>query len=222
MCGRYAFTITAAELQAHFDLASVPEFAPRYNIAPSQNAPVVRLEGGRRLARMLRWGLVPRWAEDAKIGHRMINARAESVAVKPAFREAFRRRRCLVPATGFYEWKRMNGRKQPYFIHRKDGRPLTMAGLWEAWRDPTGEILESFTVITTQANAIVAPLHERMPAILPPEAYALWLDEHAADPASLQELLRAPAAEALEAYPVSPIVNNPANDTPACLKRQRA
>lgn len=222
MCGRYALDVDPGILKEHFGLSSTPELARRYNIAPTQPAPIVRCENAGRTLRLLRWGLIPHWAKDVKIGHRMINARAESVASKPAFREAFRLRRCLVPASGFFEWKRENGGKRPFYIHRTDGMPLAMAGLWERWRDPSGEEIESFTILTVPADSRISRLHDRMPCILPADAYDAWLDPDLHGPAALMDLLRAPCTRELEAYPVSPIVNNPAHDSPACVQRQRA
>ena len=216
MCGRFA---QASEPDAiaelfHLPVEAVPIFQPRYNLAPTQPALVLRRHPhtGEKELTFLTWGLIPSWAKDPSIGNKLINARAETLAEKPAFRAAFRRRRCLVPADGFYEWKKVGKEKQPYFIARKDGKPLAIAGLWEHWEAPDGSVIESFTLITTEPNPLVKRLHDRMPAILPEEAFDIWLDP-AADLATLQELLLTPyPAEWLDAWPVSKLVNSPAYD----------
>lgn len=193
------------------------DWAPRYNIAPTQDvAVVVAGERGPRIG-TLRWGLVPYWAHDPAIGNRLINARAESVADKPAFRDAFRSRRCLVLADGFYEWQRTAPGKPkiPVFVRLPDGRPFAFAGLWERWRPPGGEPLYTCTIITTDAAPAVRPVHDRMPVILPPDRRRQWLD-HDAKAADLLALLH-PYAGALDAYPVSTLVNSPENDSPDCV-----
>ena len=214
--------VDPAVLVAEFALGGpLPPLAPRYNIAPTQPvATVIRApdaEHNRLL--LMRWGLVPRWAKDRRIGARLINARAETVHQKPSFREALRRRRCLVVADGFYEWqKSASGARQPYFITLKERRPFGFAGLWERWRDPAGgEELTTCTLITTAANALVASIHERMPVILPREAYAAWLNPTLTDLRAVRALLRSLPAEQLCAWPVSRRVNSPANDDPALL-----
>jgi putative SOS response-associated peptidase YedK len=267
MCGRYTLSSPADLVAELFGLEEIPDLAPRYNIAPTQNVPVVRIreeaagpaggpsagggdglrgggakgsgggaagsaDGGaggsgtaagspaRRRLDLLRWGLVPYWADDPGIGNRMINARAETVAEKPAFRDSFKKRRCLVVADGFYEWKKVGGGlKQPYRIRRRDRLPFAFAGLWDRWRDRSAAgapPLETFTILTTAVAPEIAELHDRMPVILEPAAYDLWLDRAVADPGRLAPLLR-PRGEALEAYPVSRLVNNPANESPDCL-----
>jgi len=160
---------------------------------------------------------VPPWADDPAIGNRLINARAETAAAKPSFRAALRRRRCLVPADGFYEWKREAGGKQPYLIRFEDGRPFALGGLWETWRNPSGEGIESFTILTTEPNEVVAPLHDRMPVIVPPEAFALWLDPAVGDPTAIAPLLAPPPADGMVARPASRLVNDPGNDVPECI-----
>jgi len=218
MCGRYVLASPGEAIAEHFRLAAAPDVAPHYNIAPTQIAPVIRAtkEGARELVAM-RWGFVPAWADDVSIGTRMINARAETVAAKPAFRAAFRHRRCLIPANGFYEWKPAGKRKQPYFC-RLAGQPLfAMAGLWEEWRSPDGEVVRTYTVITTDANAEMRALHDRMPAILLPDAYATWLA--APDPSPLLAPL---AGARLDAYPVGLRVNNVRNDDAALLESAEA
>jgi len=218
MCGRYSLTTPVEGLRRLFDFAETPNLAPRYNIAPSQEAPVVRLgpDGQRHLA-ALRWGLVPSWAKEGAIGNRLINARAETLAEKPSFRAAFRARRCLVAADGFYEWRQEGEAKQPYRIARRDGGPFAFAGLWERWAPAGAEAIESFTIVTSDASALLRPIHERMPALLRPEDHAAWLggDTDQAK-AALGRLL--PDA-LLEAYPVSRRVNSPRHDDPACIER---
>jgi putative SOS response-associated peptidase YedK len=165
----------------------------------------------------MRWGLIPSWADDPKIGYKLINARAETVAGKPAFRNAFRQRHCLIPADGFYEWHAAGTKaKQPWHIRRKDGRPFAFAGLWEHWNAPESPPVESCTIITTDANEVVRPIHDRMPVILDPADYAAWLDPR--DPTIAQELLRPCPAEVMTAFPVSSMVNNPKNEDPRCLE----
>lgn len=225
MCGRYSLTSPLDELVETFDVAEVAtrDWRPRFNVAPTQEAPVlVRGPQGLRLG-ALRWGLVPFWAEGPRVGARMINARSETVHTLPAFREAFAKRRCLVPADGFYEWRRLDAKggekpaKVPYWIHRPDRRPFVFAGLWERWRSPEGERLFTFTLLTTRANARLAPLHDRMPVVLEPDAAALWTDP-AADSARLLALLEPAPDRAFEAWPVSSAVNAPTVDEPICVQ----
>ena len=212
MCGRYSLTTPVEAVGRLFEVAERPNLPPRYNIAPSQEAPVVRADaaGGRVLAPM-RWGLIPSWAKEAKIGYRMINARAETVAEKPAFRSAFRHRRCLVPADGFYEWRKLGATKQPYRITRADGVPFAFAGLWERWRAPDGAVIDSFTIITTVANDLLRPIHDRMPVILDPADFGPWLEA-----GGVERLVPYTDAK-LEAVPVSTRVNSPKHDDPACI-----
>jgi putative SOS response-associated peptidase YedK len=214
MCGRYSLTTPVEALRSLFHFEQRPNLGPRYNIAPTQDAPVVIEDNGRRLVTM-RWGLVPFFAKDPGIGNRLINARSETAARLPAFRAAFRRRRCLVPADGFYEWRKDGKTKQPFRIVRKDHGPFAMAGLWERWDRDGGEgELLSFTILTTDANALVAPLHDRMPVILPEAGHAAWLDP-AEDAAPL---LVPHAGDDLEAYPVARHVGNPRHDDPTCIE----
>ncbi len=219
MCGRYTIKAPVAQLATLFDVLDPPPVPPRYNVAPTQSVPVVRLnpEHNRREIALLRWGLIPGWAKDAAIGNRMINARAESVADKPSFRSAFKKRRCLVVADGFYEWQKTNGKKQPYYIGLKDGSPFAFASLWEHWRDPEDKPVETFTIITTDANELVKPIHNRMPVILQPKDYQEWLDPGVEDKVELQKLLQPYPSEAMTAYPVSLLVNNPKNEDPECV-----
>ena len=212
MCGRYSLTTAPEALRRLFNFTNLPNLAPRYNIAPTQLAPVVRgADGGRELV-MLRWGLVPSWAKDISIGNKMINARAETVAEKPAFRGAFRHRRCLVPTDGFYEWRTEDGRKQPFRIGMKTGDAFALAGLWERWTSPENESVETFAILTTEANGKLHPIHHRMPVIVPPEGYAGWLD------ADADAVIPAPAdPEPMAFYRVGPRVNNVRNDDADCI-----
>ena len=212
MCGRYNLIEDARALVDFFILDNSLEMLPRYNIAPSQDIPVVRQDREGRELSLLRWGLIPHWAKDHKIGYRMINARAETVAQKPSFRTAFRRRRCLIPATGFYEWKKVAGGKQPYNIRMKDGGLFAFAGLWERWKGGDGNLVESCTIIVTDANDLVRPVHERMPVILDPADYGTWLDPGLQEPARLRPLLVPHPSAGMDLYPVSSRVGSPAND----------
>jgi putative SOS response-associated peptidase YedK len=216
MCGRYMLTTPVDALRQLFLFTERPNLAPRYNIAPTQEVPIVRRtrDGAGRELIMVRWGLVPYWADDPKIGNRLINARRESVARTAAFREAYQRRRCLVPADGFFEWQKEGRTRQPLLVRRKDQAPFAFAGLWERWPQPGGGVLRSCTIITCPANKLIAPLHDRMPVILASEDYERWLDPSRADGRELLEPY--PAAE-LEAFPVSPRVNSPQYDDPECI-----
>lgn len=217
MCGRFALAATGEEVAAHYQLPEVPFVVPRYNVAPTQPVAAIRLNGaGDREFTFFQWGLIPSWAKDPSIGSKMINARAETAAEKPAFRAAFKRRRCLLPATGFYEWQQTNGHKQPMYIHGENGGLVSLAGLWEVWQSPDGGLLETCTILTTTPNALMEPIHNRMPVILDPLDYSTWLDpDTAAD--QLHHLLRPYDPERLAAYPVSTAVNRPQNDTGACI-----
>src|SRR3954451_21977496 len=221
MCERYTLTARRRAIAAAFDLDDFFELPPRYNIAPTQWVPAVRFdsEGCGREVTALKWGLIPPWVEEPGIGNRLINARAETVAERPAFRSAFRQRRCLLAADGFYEWKRGDGRT-PYYFRLKDGGPFAFAGLWERW-EKGEEPIESCTLITTPANGLVGPVHDRMPVILKPEDYARWLDPEEGRPVALARLLAPPPDAWLDAYPVSKRVNDPRNEGPRCIERPR-
>lgn len=199
-------------------LPEIPDFAPRYNIAPSQSVPVIRQlhENSLRQLDMLRWGLVPHWAKDLKIGYKMINARAETITDKPAFRAPFKRQRCLVAASGFFEWQHAGNAKLPFYIHLKDDRLIGFAGLWESWHGPQGATIESCAIITTGANKLVRGIHDRMPIIIRPDQYDTWLAQSSGQNTLLQ-LLNPYPAEEMVAYRVSSKVNSPKNDTPDCL-----
>jgi len=216
MCGRFTLTSTPEALAERFGLEAPPSAAPRFNIAPGQPVLAVRAHaGGARRAEPLRWGLVPPWSDPGQ-GPPLVNARCETVTVRPAFRDAFRARRCIVPASGFYEWADLGGYRQPYWIAPPDGALFGIAGLWERWTASDGSRLESCALLTTPANSRIAELHDRMPAILAPEHYAAWLDP-ARDLAALAELLAPLASDALALRPVGTRVNRIENDDPALL-----
>ena len=215
MCGRYSLISDIRDLQQRFDLVETPgeQHSSRYNIAPTENVLTVRAGDGGNRAEHMRWGMIPSWAKNAQFGARAINARAETVAEKPAFRTALRRRRCLIPADGFYEWMRIGKSKQPMRIIMKTGQPFAFAGLWETWKDPGGVVVHSCAIITTEANDVLSPIHDRMPVILLPENEAVWLDESNTDPKTIAHVLKPYPPEQMEAYPVSTLVNLAANDT---------
>lgn len=220
MCGRFALAATGEEVAEHYQLPEVPFVVPRYNIAPTQPVAAVRMDrSGDREFTFFQWGLIPSWAKDPAMGSRMINARAETAAEKPAFRAAFKRRRCLLPATGFFEWQKVGGRKQPMYIHEMGGGIVSLAGLWEIWQSPDGGELETCTILTTTPNGLMEPIHDRMPVILHPLDYDMWLaPDTPVD--QLHHLLRPFDAERLAAYPVSTAVNKPLNDSPDVISPQ--
>jgi putative SOS response-associated peptidase YedK len=218
MCGRYSIITNPEAMRRLFRYKEHPNFPLRFNVAPTQPIPIVRLMAGECHFALVRWGLLPSWVKDPKKFTLLINARGETVAEKPAFRAAMKRRRCLIPADGFYEWKAGSPRKQPYYIHAKSGAPFAFAGLWETWMGPNGEDLETATIVTTKANRTLAPIYDRMPVIVPPDAFDLWLDNANVDPVTASTLI-APAPEnLLEAYPISTDVNRVANDNPKLLE----
>jgi putative SOS response-associated peptidase YedK len=218
MCGRFTLTSSRQVLKEFFPLLDLVEVKPRYNIAPSQQIVAVRHlpQCARPEAANLRWGLVPHWADDLKIGYSLINARSETAASKPAFRSAFRDRRCLILTDGFYEWRKLEDRKQPYHIRRRDGKPFAFAGLWENWSKGEAPV-QSCTILTTDANDLMRPLHDRMPVILDPGNFDPWLDPTVNKPAEVQPLLAPCPAEWLEAIPVSTHVNNPRHEDASCV-----
>ena len=219
MCGRFAFYSPSEATAALFGVSGSVAVEPRYNIAPTQFIAAIREDEDRtRELVMLRWGLVPFWAKDPAIGNRMINARAETVAEKPSYRAAFRHRRCIVLADGFYEWRKEGDAKTPYFISLASGEPFGLAGLWENWKSPSGEWVRSCTIITTKPNAFMDPIHNRMPVILSEETEPLWLDPVTEDPDILRPLLLPSPAEEMESYQVSTYVNSPRNQGPECIK----
>ena len=216
MCGRFTLTVNPAEVQETFSSYTFPQqFAPRFNIAPTQPVLVIPNED-QNTADFFVWGLIPMWAKDPSIGNRMINARAETLEEKPAFRGSLKYKRCLVLADGFYEWKASEGKKAktPFFIHMKDRKPFAFAGLWDAWNSPDGSLVKSCTIITTEPNELTGIIHNRMPVILHPRDYARWLDPSPQTPDQLKPLLKPFPADLMNAYPVSPLVNTPANDKP--------
>ena len=221
MCGRYTQSKSAEMIAKAFQIDNVSDIKPRYNIAPTQSVLTVLQPSAsaNRQGKMLHWGLIPSWAKDRKMGSKLINARAETVAEKPAFRSAFRKRRCLVVADGFYEWQQQENKKQkqPFYFRLSDGEPFAFAGLWEHWQDATGEEIESCTVLTTEANDLMRPIHNRMPVILEPKNYDLWLNSEATKLELLQPLLHPYPTEEMTAYPVSTVVNKPVNDSAECI-----
>jgi putative SOS response-associated peptidase YedK len=221
MCGRFTLTRSAAEIAEHFGLGSVPELAPRFNVAPTQEVPSVRLRStGERVLELRRWGLVPPWAKDVSVGARMINARVESAAERPAFRDALRSRRCLIPADGFYEWQGRAGRRRPHHLALPGGGLFAIAGLYARWRGPGGEVVDSCTLLTRPATGAVAALHDRMPLIVDPEGYAAWLGR-TDDPAALLAALPEVRGQHLVARAVDARVNDVRNDDLACLEAPR-
>lgn len=218
MCERFVLDIAPAYLGQFFHLAAVPSFPPRYNIAPCQPVVAVRLDaGGFRELATLRWGLIPPWANDPRVANKLITARSETATTKPAFRHAFRARRCIIPASGYYQWRGEEQDKNPFYLHRPDDELLPLAGLWEHWIDPYGRTIETCTILTTSANADVAPLSERMPVILPHDAIAPWLAP-TTELVALRNLCRPAPAATLVADPVIRAVNDPRYDAPDCLQ----
>lgn len=221
MCGRVTIQTPALALAREFSLTGIRTALerPRYNLAPTQLMPVV-INDGTRMLDAYRWGLIPSWAKEASIANKLINARGETVAEKPSFRSALKRRRCLVLVDGWFEWKQSTKPKTPYYFRRKDGLPMAFAGLWEEWTAPdTGEVLRTCTLITTGPNALMAPIHDRMPVILSPEARERWLDPEPLEASVLQPLLVPNEHEPLEAWEVARVVNSPTNDVAACVER---
>lgn len=216
MCSRYSLTSPSEAVRAYFSLERIEDFPPRYNIAPTQPVGIVRTgHAGAREFALVRWGLIPSWVKDVKAFSTLINARSESAADKPSFRAAFRHRRCLVPASGFYEWTGAAGAKQPHLVRRRDGGPMAFAGLWEHWQDAGGSELETMTILTVAANKGLAWLHDRMPVILAPDAFDMWLDCKSVK-ADMAAVLLQPAPEGiLETVAVSRTLNNPRNEGPA-------
>ncbi|MCC3408076.1 MAG: SOS response-associated peptidase [Microcoleus sp. PH2017_10_PVI_O_A] len=219
MCGRYTLTASAQIIAEFFKLSEVPEIKPRYNIAPTQPVATVTAspQQMQRQFQFMRWGLIPSWAKDMKIGSKTINARSETVAEKPAFRSAIKHRRCLIVADGFYEWQAQGKKKQPYYFQTADGEPFAFAGLWENWESTEAENIVSCSIITTAANETVEPVHDRMPVILPEEAWEEWLDP-AVSAQQVLPLLKPYTAAAMKGNAVSAIVNSPSKDSPECIQ----
>jgi putative SOS response-associated peptidase YedK len=217
MCGRYLIIMTPEAMRRLFGYPELPNFPARYNVAPTQPIPIVRLHEGKREFALVRWGLLPAWVKDPKGFSLVINARGESVNDKPAFRNAMKRRRCLIPADGFYEWQEAGGKKRPFVVRPKDRGPIAFAGLWECWMGPNGEEMETAAIVTTEANRTLGAIHHRMPVILAPDAFDFWLDCANVDATTASAVI-APAPEGLmEAYEISTAVNRVANDGPALL-----
>lgn len=216
MCGRFSLAQSAETIAQIFQLPEIPNLIPRYNIAPTQQIGTI-LQKTQRQFQWMRWGLIPSWAKDPGIGNKLINARDETLTEKPSFRKAFKHRRCLIIADGFYEWQKVDNRKQPYYLQMQDGKPFAFAGLWDTWQPPEGEEIVSCTIITTNANSLAEPIHDRMPVILAPDSYERWLDPTSTDPQTLQELLKPYDSKAMKATPVSSAVNNPGNEKPECI-----
>lgn len=221
MCGRFTLTSPTQEIASQFGIEHLAPVEPRYNIAPTQGVGVVRIADdlfSPPVWLLCHWGLIPPWAKDSKTAARLINARAETVDEKPTFRRAFKSRRCLIPANGFYEWRREGKRKQPYYIQLKGGGLFAFAGLWESWQDKeSGKVIPSCTILTTEANALVKPLHDRMPVIMPPEDYGEWLDPKQEDREPLKALLKVYPPQAMTAHPVGLAVNSPRNEGPGLV-----
>ena len=218
MCGRYTITSAPEALRALFRFAEQPNFPARYNIAPTQPIPIVRLVEGKREFALVRWGFLPSWVKDPNAFSLIVNARGESVCDKPAFRAAMKRRRCLIPADGFYEWQASGkGPKQPFYIHAKSGKPMAFAGLWETWEGPNGEEVDTAAIVTTRANRTLSPLHDRMPVIIAPDAFDLWLNCGEVDARTAETLIAPAPDDLLEAWPVSTAVNRTANDNAALI-----
>jgi putative SOS response-associated peptidase YedK len=219
MCGRYRLSRRKQIIEEHFDsVSSEEDWTPRYNIAPTQSVPIIRQhpkEPVRQLS-LVRWGLIPSWAKDASGAAMMINARSETAAIKPAFRDALKSRRCLVPADGFYEWQRTGKSKQPFCFEVNEGSLFAFAGLWDRWKDPNGTWLKSCSILTTTPNVVTSSVHDRMPVILDPDRYDLWLDPGMHDSRVVSEMLKPYDARLMRCYPVSARVNHVANDDAEC------
>ncbi len=221
MCGRYRLSAKERYIRDHLGLEEDPDWSPHWNIAPTQPVPIIRQDRKepKRTFGLVRWGLIPYWAKDASIGFKSINAVSETAADKPAFRDAMRQRRCLIPADGFYEWQKIGPKeKQPYNFGMMDGSVFAFAGLWERWRDPASQVVETCTILTTKPNQLVASVHDRMPVILKPEDYDLWLDPGVTDAARVTDCLKPFDARLMKKYPVSTRVNRPENDDPECAR----
>lgn len=219
MCGRFTLTVDPGQLQEAFPWVDFPDQIPqRFNIAPTQPVAVIPNDGTNRLD-FFNWGLIPFWAKDPKIGSRMINARSETIAEKPSFRGSFKYKRCLILADGFYEWQKLPDSKSkiPHFIHLRNGQPFAFAGLWDSWNSDDGSEIRSCTIITTEPNQLLNKIHNRMPVILKPETYKDWIQEGENDPTLLMSFLNPYPSEAMEAFPVSTMVNSPQNDSPECV-----
>jgi putative SOS response-associated peptidase YedK len=219
MCGRFDLHLPKELLAEIFGISIVQDLQPRYNIAPTQQIVVIRSypDGSKHLD-LLKWGLIPSWAKDSNIGSSMINARSETVDVKPAFRTALKHRRCIIPANGYYEWREVAGSKHPLYVKLKDNNLMMFAGLWDHWKFPDGEVIESCTILTTTTNDLIKPLHDRMPVILDPKDIDFWLDTQITDPEQLKSLFKSFSSELMDMYPVGDKVNLPRNDSSDLIK----
>ncbi len=218
MCGRFVREKSIPIITGEFGVDEIStDLEPSYNIAPTQMVAVVVSDGRKKLV-SVQWGLIPSWSKDSSIGNKLINARSETITEKASFRNAFRKRRCLIVADGFYEWQKVGQQKRPVYIRLKSEKPFGFAGLYETWKSPEGETVTTCTIITTQANDIIKPIHDRMPVIIPKDAENLWLDPEVKDKEVLLELLKPYPSEEIETYPVSKMVNSPANNSPECIK----
>ena len=220
MCGRFTLTVSPDTLSSLFKAECSLPFKPRYNIAPTQQVPVVRTspEDNKLHIDLLKWGLIPSWAKDPSIGNHMINARSETVDQKPSFKSAIKHRRCIVPANGFYEWQEVEGKKHPLYIKLKDCSLMMFAGIWDHWKNQDGNVIESFSILTTSSNELIQTLHDRMPVILDPEDKDIWLDSQVSDPEQLKPLFKPYHSDLMEMYQVSDLVNSPRNDTSECVQ----
>jgi putative SOS response-associated peptidase YedK len=219
MCGRFTQSLTGEAIAEAFDLADLPQWTPRYNLAPTQSIPaILASESGDRTFKSLRWGLIPSWAKDPAMGAKLINARSETVSEKPSFRSAFKKRRCLILADGFYEWQKNQGKKQPFYFRLESGQPFGFAGLWEQWQASEDDVWQTCTILTTDANSLLSQVHDRMPVMLHSEDYDRWLDPQNQDTEALQTLLRPYESEAMVSYAVSSAVNRATHDQPDCIE----
>jgi putative SOS response-associated peptidase YedK len=218
MCGRFTFAISPEVIAKIFGVTVIEDHPQRYNIAPTKKVLAIRRNGAGNMAVLVRWGLIPSWAKDPSIGSRMINARCETAHEKPAFRGALSTRRCIIPASGFFEWSTTPKGKFPHYIKMRDGSPLAIAGIWDSWKSPDGEIIETCAILTTVSNRLIQPLHERMPVLLHLSEYDLWLDREVTEPEKLLSLYQPYPPDLMEMHKVSPLVNNVRNDSPDCIE----
>jgi len=220
MCGRFTSLLSPELLSIIFEIFPPPAAEPRYNLAPTQKIGVIRSDGSRNELVEMKWGLIPSWAKDPKVGNSLINARSETVHEKPSFRHAIKANRCIIPASGFYEWSHVGDKKLPNYIRMADNEVMAFAGIWEHWKVPGGdEVVESFSILTTTSNELIAPLHDRMPVILQRQDYGLWLDTNLSNPGELQRLYRPIASEQLEMYRVTDKMNSPRFNGPECIEK---
>lgn len=220
MCGRFTLQHSGEMLAQIFGVKVSQDIKPRYNIAPTQHVPVVRTSPEDNMLHidLLKWGLIPSWAKDTSIGSHMINARSETVDQKPSFKYSLKHRRCIAPANGFYEWQEVDGKKHPLYIKLKDSSLMMFAGIWDHWKNPEGEVIESFSILTTSSNDLIKPLHDRMPVILDSQYKDTWLDIQVSDPEQFKPFFKPYPSDQMEMYQVGDIVNSPRNDAPECIQ----